>query len=199
MEVEFWYEFASTYSFLAAERAQPMVEGAGHRLVLRPFLLGPIFAAQGWRDSPFNLYPAKGRYMWRDMERLCRDRRLEFRRPAVFPKNGLNAARIAFLGQDAPWGVPFTRLVYRANFQDDLDIADLDVLATLLEQMGVEPKEVIARSRQDDIKRGLRAQTERAIELGIFGAPTFVVGGELFWGDDRLQDALRWAVGLVKS
>src|SRR5262245_24506012 len=70
-ELEFWFEFASTYSYLAAERIEPLASKAGVRLAWRPFLLGPIFRAQGWNDSPFNVYPLKGRYMWRDMERLC--------------------------------------------------------------------------------------------------------------------------------
>lgn len=69
--LEFWFEFASTYSYLAASRIEEVAAGSGVRLRWRPFLLGPIFASQGWGDSPFNLYPLKGRYMWRDMERLC--------------------------------------------------------------------------------------------------------------------------------
>ena len=193
VEIEFWYDFASTYSYLAAERVKDEVQKAGHRLVLRPFLLGPIFASQGWRDSPFNIYPAKGRYMWRDLARQCEIRGLHLQRPAVFPKNALNAARIAFVGQDEGWGLEFTRSVYRANFRDDLDISDPEVLRGLLQGCGVDAEQTIARSREDATKQGLRAQVERAIEIGIFGAPSFIVQGELFWGDDRLGEALNWA------
>ena len=70
MKVEFWYEFASTYSYPAAMRVEQTAKEAGVGLVWRPFLLGPIFGSQGWNDSPFNIYPAKGRYMWRDMARI---------------------------------------------------------------------------------------------------------------------------------
>ena len=91
----------------------------------RPFLLGPIFAAQGWNDSPFNIYyPAKGRYMWRDLERVCAKHELAFRRPSAFPRGGLLAARLACLAADEPWCPGFVRAVYHANFVDDRDIAD---------------------------------------------------------------------------
>jgi 2-hydroxychromene-2-carboxylate isomerase len=92
---EFWYEFASTYSYPAAMRAAALAQTRGVTLIWRPFLLGPIFAAQGWRDSPFNIYPAKGRYMWRDLERICTAQGLPLRRPNPFPQNSLLAARVA--------------------------------------------------------------------------------------------------------
>ncbi len=94
-ELEFWFEFASTYSYPAAERVVAAAVEAGAVLRWMPFLLGPIFAAQGWKDSPFNLYPAKGAYMWRDLERLCAAQGLPFQRPSVFPRGGLLAARVA--------------------------------------------------------------------------------------------------------
>ena len=93
--LEFWYEFASTYSYLASARVDAVATAAGVQVEWRPFLLGPIFKEQGWNDSPFNLYPAKGRYMWRDMERLAAGYELPFRKPSVFPRNGLAAARVA--------------------------------------------------------------------------------------------------------
>ena len=105
MQVEFWYEFASTYSYPAAMRVERAAAEAGVDLVWRPFLLGPIFGAQGWNDSPFNIYPAKGKYMWRDMARLCEAQGLTLKTPPVrFPQNGLKAARLALLGQDEGWG-----------------------------------------------------------------------------------------------
>jgi 2-hydroxychromene-2-carboxylate isomerase len=193
MDIEFWYEFASSYSYLAAERIEALATTSGHRVRFRPFLLGPIFAAQGWRDSPFNIYPVKGRYMWRDMERLCAERGQGFRRPTVFPRNGLNAARIAFIGQDEPWIGAFTRAVYHSNYADDGDISDPTLLADLLGELGLEAAPLIERSRDAAAKESFRAQNERAVALGVFGAPSFVVDGELFWGDDRLEQALAWA------
>ena len=96
-KLEFWYEFASTYSYLSAMRIEEMAREAGVEVQWRPFLLGPIFVAQGWTTSPFSIYAAKGRNMWRDMERLTAARGLGFRKPDPFPQNGLHAARLALI------------------------------------------------------------------------------------------------------
>src|ERR1043166_1117423 len=101
--IEFWFEFGSTYSYPAAMRIAGLAEQAGATLHWRPFLLGPIFSQQGWNTSPFNIYPAKGRYMWRDRERVCSRMGIAFRKPTVFPRNGLLAARIACQFADAEW------------------------------------------------------------------------------------------------
>jgi 2-hydroxychromene-2-carboxylate isomerase len=188
--LQFWFEFGSTYSYLSACRIEAICQVAEVPLVWRPFLLGPIFKAQGWNDSPFNIYPAKGRYMWRDLERLCEKYKLPFRRPTEFPRNGLLAARVACWAQEEPWLPRFVRAVFAANFVDDLDIADPDVASGILEKMGQNPDAVLAHAGRPETKERLREQTERAMQLGIFGAPSFVVGDELFWGNDRLGDAV---------
>jgi 2-hydroxychromene-2-carboxylate isomerase len=191
--VEFFFEFASTYSYPAAMRVEDAAAAAGVSLAWRPFLLGPIFAAQGWNDSPFNLYPAKGTYMWRDLARICAARGLPFIRPSAFPRNGLLAARVALIAQEHPWGPAYVRAVYVANFAEDRDIADPQVLAEVLLELGQDPQALLAEAQKQPVKDALRANTERAQALGIFGAPSFVVGDELFWGDDRLDQALAWA------
>ncbi len=188
--LEFWFEFGSTYSYPAAMRVEDAAAAAGVPLAWRPFLLGPIFASQGWGDSPFNLYPAKGRYMWRDMERLCEKYRLPFRRPSKFPRSGLLAARVALAAAAEPWCPRFVRAVYRANFAEDRDIARVETVAELLASVGQSPRELLARAESPENKEQLREQTNWAVVLGIFGAPTFVAGEELFWGNDRLEDAL---------
>ncbi len=191
--LEFWFEFASTYSYLAASRIEQLANAAGVVIVWRPFLLGPIFSSQGWNDSPFNVYPVKGRYMWRDMERLCERYGLPLQRPTQFPRNGLLAARITTAGGDAGWVPAFVRSVYRANFADDRDIADRAVLETLLRDVGTDAAAVLRDAASQPVKAHLRASTEQAQRLGIFGAPSFVVRSELFWGNDRLEDAIAWA------
>ncbi|MBX6367928.1 MAG: 2-hydroxychromene-2-carboxylate isomerase [Rhodospirillales bacterium] len=185
--LEFWFEFASTYSYLAAMRVEDLARAAGVPVVWRPFLLGPIFAKQGWTGSPFTLYPAKGRYMWRDMERLCKAEGLPFRRPSEFPRNGLLAARIATAADGQEWLPEFVRRVFRANFVDDQDIADRQLLAALSSE------EWLARAEAAETKDRLRERTLEAERRGIFGAPSFLVGDELFWGNDRLAQALAWA------
>src|SRR5262245_28566514 len=191
--VEFWFEFASTYSYPAALRLEPLARGAGVTLVWRPFLLGPIFAGQGWRDSPFNIYPAKGRYMWRDLARICERLGLPFRRPSQFPRNGLLAARVATAAASAPWQPDFVRDVYRANFADDRDIAQPDVVASVLTALGVDAQPWLEQAGSEAVKQQLRASTDEAMAAGIFGAPTLRVGDELFWGNDRVEEAIAWA------
>lgn len=191
--MEFWFEFASTYSYVAAGRIEPLARVAGVELLWRPFLLGPIFQKQAWDDSPFNLYPAKGAYMWRDMERLCSRYGLPFKRPSVFPRNSVRAARVALVGALAPWGPGFVQAVYRANFADDRDIGDPDVIVGLLDAQGLPGRDILAQAESPEWKPRLREQAERAERLGIFGAPSFVVGSELFWGSDRLEQALELA------
>lgn len=192
-KLEFWYEFASTYSYPAAMRVAAAAKKAGVDVLWRPFLLGPIFSEQGLSDSPFNVYEMKGRYMWRDLERLCAGYKLPFNRPQVFPQNGLKAARLALAGMKEGWGEDFSRAVYRANFVDGLNISDDAVLSEVLDLVGVEPEEAFAAANAQANKDALRLQTEEALERGIFGAPSFSVGDELFWGQDRMEQAIAWA------
>lgn len=192
--LDFWFEFASTYSYLAAWRVEALAARAGVKVEWRPFLLGPIFRAQGWNDSPFNIYEAKGRYMRRDMERLCAQYGLAFRRPSVFPRNGLLAARVAAIAGNDAWVADFVRAVYQANFAEDRDISDRGVITKILGNIGQAPDAILAAAETLQNKERLKRQTEEAVRLGIFGAPSFVTRGELFWGNDRLEDALAWAV-----
>ncbi len=194
-DFEFWFEFGSPYSYLTVSRIEALAYTAGVRVSWRPFLLGPIFEEQGWDDSPFNVYPAKGRYMWRDVERLCAKYGIPFARPSRFPRNGLLAARVACLASAKlePWLPEFARAVFRANFAEDREIGDAAEIRSILDELGQPGAELVEQAQTPENKQRLREHTQRAIELGIFGAPSFVVGGELFWGNDRLEDALRWA------
>ncbi len=192
--IEFWYEFASSYSYLSAMRIEVLAAARGVSVMWKPFLLGPIFRAQGWDSSPFNLYPAKGRYMVRDMERLCAARGLSFGMPSPFPQNTLLAARLAIIGAGEGWAPQFSRAVYLAEFRDGADISSPAVLRQALAGAGQDPDVVLQGAGDQAVKDALRAQTEEAGKRGIFGAPSFFTAdGELFWGDDRLEQALDWA------
>ncbi len=192
--LDFWFDFASTYSYLAAMRIGTLAQDAGVRVRFRPFLLGPIFKAQGWNTSPFNLYPAKGRNMWRDLERSCAELKLPFRRPDPFPQNSLLAARVALAALDQPWGEDFCRALFCAQFAEGRRIDDAAAVGDVLARLKIEPQPVLAAAQSDAIKARLRAQTEEAQRLGVFGAPIFTTAdGELLWGNDRLEPALRWA------
>jgi 2-hydroxychromene-2-carboxylate isomerase len=160
------------------------------RVVLKPFLLGPIFKAQGWETSPFVLQAAKGRYVWRDMERQCAKYGLRWRQPSVFPRNGLLAARVALQGAGTKWASDFCEQVMLANFADDRDIGGEAVIRAILGELGVDGDAIVAAAQGDACKAELRARTSAAQARGIFGAPMFFVGDEMFWGNDRLDDAL---------
>lgn len=191
--LDFWFEFASTYSYPAAMRIAALAEDAGVAVRWRPFLLGPIFKAQGWSTSPFNVYPEKGRYMWRDLQRTCDTLHLPFRKPEPFPQNTLLAARVALVGLAQNWGEAFCRKVYSAEFADGRNIGETPTVADILTALGQDADAVLAQAHSDAGKAALRTQTEEAARLCIFGAPSFVTAdGELFWGNDRLEAALDW-------
>lgn len=196
--IEFWYEFASTYSYPAAMRVDALADERGLAVRWQPFLLGPVFAGLGWSTSPFNLQPAKGAYMWRDMERTCRRMGLPFRRPDPFPQNGLLAARVALALPDDGARARFSRAVYGAEFGDGATIRDATVIAGVLDREGFDAPAVMDRASAPETKQALREATERAVSYGIFGAPTLrTADGEIFWGNDRLEEAMDWALSAV--
>lgn len=192
--IEFWFEFASTYSYPAAMRVERVAGEAGLAVAWKPLLLGPLFhAQQGLTDSPFNAVPVKGKYMWRDLERICEAEGLALKRPAVFPQNGLKAARIVLaLPEAARPG--FVRAVYAANFAEGALISDEAVLAGILARLGHDAAALLAAAGSEDVKAALKKNTEEAGARGVFGSPTFFTpGGEMFWGNDRLDQTVAWA------
>ena len=192
--LDFWFDFASTYSYPAAMRIASLAATSGITVRWRPFLLRPIFKAQGWATSPFNLYPAKGRNMWRDLERVCATLDLPFSRPDPFPQNSLLAARAALVALANIWGESYCRAVYCAEFGEGRNIENSDTIEEVLKSLGQDATAVLEQAQSTDIKLQLREQTDEAQRLGIFGSPSFVTaGGELFWGNDRLEAALDWA------
>ena len=196
--IEFWFEFASTYSYPAAHIVEPAARARNISVAWRSFLLAPIFGAQGWRDSPFNIYPVKGAYMWRDLARICAAQNLPLKRPTQFPRNGLLAARISCRFAEEPWLPEFVRRVYSANFANDEDISSRDVIGSVLHSLNLPAATMIEAAEAQESKDRLRAQADRAVQMGLFGAPSFVVDGEIFWGGDRLNAALDWAEGKRK-
>jgi 2-hydroxychromene-2-carboxylate isomerase len=192
--MEFWYEFGSTYSYPAAMRIEKLAAAAGVSLRWRPFLLGPLFKTYGWNDSPFNIYAEKGRYMWRDLTRICDGEGIALKLPPLrFPQNGLKAARLALVGEREGWTPDFTRAVFAANYAEQKDIADDTTLVGILGALGVDGAAALTAANAPQTKEALKRQTAEAAARGLFGAPSFTVGEELFWGNDRLEAALAWA------
>ena len=192
--LEFWFEFASTYSYVGALRIEEECARAGVPLRWKPFLLGPLFEDQlGIQDSPFNLQPVRGRYMWRDLERLCQKHGLAWRKPSVFPRRSVLAARVACALDGDARQAGCVRGLFRANFAEDREIADPSVVGEVLRQCGADAEAVILRAQSPEAKATLRSNTVRARASGIFGAPNCLVGDELFFGQDRIADAIAWA------
>ena len=192
--IEFWFEFASTYSYLSVMRIEHEARQHGVAVIWQPFLLGPIFRALGMENSPFVLQKDKGAYVWRDMARQCRKYGLRWTQPTAFPRPGVLPLRIALLGVDQPWIGSFCRRVMELNFVHDQDINRPDAMASILTDLGLPAAELLRQAAQSEpVKSQLRQQTDEARQRGIFGAPTFFVGSEIFWGNDRLDDALSLA------
>ncbi len=193
--LELWFDFASTYSYLASEQVEEAARVAGVPVSWRPFLLGPIFQAQlGFMDSPFNRRPARAAYMWRDLERETARLGIPWRQPTRFPANSVLAARVAQVALDEPWGPRYVHAIFRAGFGQDRDIAARETVVDALRDAGAgDPDALISRAVSPEHKDRLRRTTDEALRRGIFGAPTFFVGGEMYFGNERLARAVEHA------
>ena len=198
-EIEFWFEFGSNYSYLSVMRIEDEARRRNVRIAWKPFLLGPIFRALGFENSPFVLQKEKGAYVWRDMARQCRKYGLRWMQPSKFPQLGVLPWRVALLGAEQPWIGAFCRQVMELNFVLDEDINQPERLAPILTELGLPASALLDQAQAEPAKTLLREQTDQARVRGIFGAPTFFVGAEMFWGNDRLDDALLFAEDGVSS
>jgi len=198
-EIEFWFEFGSNYSYLSVMRIEDSAARRGVTVKWKPFLLGPIFKSLGWDSSPFVLQKEKGEYVWQDMARLCHKYGLPWTRPTTFPRLALLPMRVALLGAEQPWMADYCRMTMMLNFAEDQDINAPEQVAGILTELGLPAGRIIDEAQGEANKLLLRQQTETARARGIFGAPTFFVRGEMYWGNDRLDDALSAAARPVPA
>jgi 2-hydroxychromene-2-carboxylate isomerase len=198
-EIDFWFDFGSNYSYLSVMRIEAEAAARGVQIHWRPFLLGPVFRDLGFDNSPFVLQKEKGAYVWKDMERQCRKYGIALKRPTTFPRAALLAMRVALLGAQREWIAAYCRKIMQLNFAYDRDIGSMEVVSEALDELGLPAGEIIAEAQSDANKLRLREQTAAAAARGIFGAPTFFVGDEMFWGNDRLEDALDYCASLAAS
>jgi 2-hydroxychromene-2-carboxylate isomerase len=188
--IDFWFEFGSNYSYLSVMRIEAEAARTGVKVRWRPFLLGPVFRALGWETSPFVLQKEKGAYVWKDMVRQCQKYGLRWTQPSVFPRTALLPLRVALVGAEQPWMGDYCRRIMAANFVDDREIDSRDLVEQTLVEMGLPATSILLEAQSGPNRVRLRDETDAAKALGIFGAPTFFVEGEMFWGNDRLDDAL---------
>jgi len=192
--LELWIGYGSTYSYLSVMRIDAVAAAAGIEIVWKPFNIRALMIEKGLPKGPFIPRPDKLAYMWRDLERRAQRRGLPYVRPPQYPVDSQATVRVACLAAQEGWCGEFSRKVFHMNFVEGLSIGGPGNLESALRELGRDPAEVVRRAHEKDIEDGLAAQTQTAIDIGVFGAPTFRVGDELFWGDDRLEDAVEWCL-----
>ncbi len=192
--IDFYFEYGSTYTYLTVARIRALANLQGVKIAWKPFLLMPLLAEQGMIQGPFLPYPRKIDYMWRDLARRAAEHGIPYSKPSLYPpKETLTCARLGVLGAREGWCEQFTENVFALHWTENRIIGTDDNLYAALESIGQVPANAIERARSPENKEALKSQTEEARRLGLFGSPSFVAAGELFWGDDRLEQALAWA------
>lgn len=190
-QIDFWFTMGSTYSFLSVMRLAELERSTGITFRWRPFHL--LVILQEMKHVPFADKPTKLVYMWRDIERRAALYGIPARLPAPYPaKHSVAANLVATVGMGEGWGADFARAAYRRWFQLGQETGSETNISESLREIGQDPARVLASANSEDAKMALAAETDAARELGIFGSPTFAVDRELFWGDDRLEDAIGW-------
>lgn len=189
--IDFWFTMGSTYTYLTVMRLPSIERLTNISFRWRPFHLLTIL--QEMKHVPFADKPKKAAYMWRDIQRRAEMYGIAVRVPAPYPaKQSIVANQVAILGLQEGWGVDFIRAAYRNWFQLGQETGDEPNLSGSLNEIGQDPGRVLKLIRNGAVDSLLAQETDRARTLGIFGSPTFSVDGELFWGDDRLEDAISW-------
>lgn len=189
--IDFWFSIGSTYTYLTVMRLAGVERETGVHFNWRPFNVRTIMMEQN--NRPFVGKPVKTAYMWRDVERRAKRYGIPAKVPAPYPLQEMELAnRIAVVGAQEGWCGDYVRATYRSWFQEGLEPGSEPNLSDSLRDIGQEPEHVIAQARGDEVGSALAAAIDEARALGIFGSPSFVVGREVFWGDDRLDDALAW-------
>jgi 2-hydroxychromene-2-carboxylate isomerase len=189
--IDFWLSMGSTYTYLTVMRLGAVEASAGVRFRWRPFNLRSIFDSMS--HFPFPAESPKTAHMWRDVERRAASYGIPIRIPAPYPaKNSALTNRVALVGSQEGWVKEVALAAYRRWFQLGEESGGDDHVASSLRDIGQDPHRVLDLAHGDRIQQLWDSETDRARELGVFGSPTFAVDGELFWGDDRLEDAVSW-------
>jgi 2-hydroxychromene-2-carboxylate isomerase len=192
--MDFWFFFGSTYSYLSVARIDDVANRYGVEVRWRPFNLRPILADAGLPKGPFAPFPIKMAYMWNDLERRARKHGIPYKRPVQFPvEPELLATRVAIVGFKEGWGKDFTKAAFKDNFVNGIVLGLEENVRSQIAALALDPETVLRRARFAVTEELMARETAEIRELGAFGAPHFVVGRELFWGDDRLEDAIACA------
>jgi 2-hydroxychromene-2-carboxylate isomerase len=182
--IEFFWDAASPYTYLAATQIESLAARAGATVAWRPFLLGKVFEATGNRMPA--AVPAKGKHLFRDVQRWAQHYGVPVGFPKVFPVNSVLALRAGLAASAQGKGAEFAKAVMRAYWGDGNDIGQPEVVSAVAASVGLDGPALLLQAQEQPVKDQLRANTEEAVKRGAFGAPTFFVGEQMFWGNDRL-------------
>ncbi len=188
MEFEFYWDVVSPYTYMAHTQLASLCERTGAEAVYRPFLLGGVMNATG--NRPPATVPAKGIYMGSDLARWREHYEVPFLLPVrevPFPIRSVLPMRVALVLGDEGAGRAFADAVMRAYWAEGTDVSEEPGLIDLIGQMGFDAARVLQAASSPAVKQRLKDETDRAVQRGAFGAPTFFVGDEMFWGNDRLH------------
>lgn len=190
--IDFWFTMGSTYTCLAASRLAEVEHRTGLSFRWRPFDFRTLLRERNY--SPFPPGSPRTAYMWRDIERRAAMYGIQVHVPAPYPvADSWHANCVALLGMQEGWGARFVPSAYRRWFLFGEENGGEANLRAALAEAGQDYQRVVALARSDRLKRDLEMQTDEARRLNLVGSPSFMVGDEMFWGDDRLQDAIDWA------
>ena len=190
--IDFFFFYGSTYTYLTVSRIEQAARNAGVDLRWRPFDVRAIMVEQD--NIPFATKPVKMAYMWRDLERRAARHGVDWASVPPYPlKNALLANRVGIVALEEGWCPAYTKVAYRTWFLDGVPLGEPGTLEPILTKVGQDPARVIDAAQSDRVAKILDAETDAARSLGIFGSPSFAIGDEIFWGDDRLEEALAWA------
>ena len=192
-KIEFWFSIGSTYTYLSVIRLKEVEEKFGVKFSWQPFSVRKIMLEMD--NVPFPpTKQVKADYMWRDIERRAYSYGFEAKVPAPYPLKKFDFANsVAVLGVQEGWCAEYVSATYRRWFVDGLEPGSEPNVSESLREIGLKPGIVLKLAADEKIQKAYLKQTEQAQSKNIFGSPSFIVDDELFWGDDRLEDAVNWA------
>ena len=190
--IDFYFDFASPYGYVASRRIDALAEKHGRVAVWRPMMLGAAFKTVG--TGPLVNYPIKGDYMLHDLKRRARAEGFTIVPPAGFPHATLAAARAFYwiADDDATTARAFARAFYDAYFGRGEDVSPAESTADIAASVGLDRDTVLAAVQNPAVKERLKRETDAAVERGVFGSPFIFVDGEPFWGSDRIDEVDNW-------
>ncbi len=192
-EIDFWFSIGSTYTYLSVNRIAEVAKKESLSINWKPFSVRKIMMDMD--NIPFTppSKKVKSDYMWRDIERRAKFYGFEAKVPAPYPLKEFDLAnQIAILGINEGWGVDYVTITYKRWFQQGMEPATEPNLSEILNELNLNKDEVNKNANSENIKNQYLQNTENAYKQGVFGSPTFIYNGEVFWGDDRLEDCIKW-------